>query len=172
MRWLIGSIRDWPGLFEQAFRVCRPGGWVESFEPSLTLTNDNCSISDHSAMGRWGKLFAEGGRRRGASFTVVEEGVQERAMRAAGFVDIGSFSFKCPIGNWPKEPRLKEMGRFAQLGLTSDVEGFILHTALLLGWSKEEVDAYAVQLERELLSGRHQPFHWQRVVWGRKPAAN
>lgn len=170
MRWLIGSIRDWQGLFEQAFQACRPGGWVESFEPSLTLTNKDDSISEHSAMGRWGKLFKEGGKRTGASFTVVEDDVQERMMSAAGFVDIGSFSFKCPVGNWPKEPRLKEAGRFAQLSLSSDVEGFILHTALAMGWSKEKVDTFAVQLKRELLSGQQQPFCCQKVVWGRKPA--
>ena len=32
MRFLIGSVTDWDALFAQAFRVLKPGGWVESLD--------------------------------------------------------------------------------------------------------------------------------------------
>ncbi|CAJ0552277.1 Ff.00g062560.m01.CDS01 [Fusarium sp. VM40] len=38
IRWLIGSIPDWNQLFREAYKTCKPGGWVESFEPSSPAT--------------------------------------------------------------------------------------------------------------------------------------
>jgi hypothetical protein len=37
---------------------------------------------------QWGKIFKEGGRKIGVSFTVYEDGIQMSAMKAAGFVDL------------------------------------------------------------------------------------
>jgi len=28
---MIGSITDWADLFKQAYRMLRPGGWIETF---------------------------------------------------------------------------------------------------------------------------------------------
>lgn len=100
MRWLTGSIPDWYSLFAEAYKTCKPGGWVESFEPSSVLESDHEEIPEDSAMGQWGKFFIEGGKKTGRSFLVVEEEIQRKAMEAAGFVNIGEFCFKvcCPQG--------------------------------------------------------------------------
>ncbi|SPJ78244.1 uncharacterized protein FTOL_06633 [Fusarium torulosum] len=42
----------------------------------------------------WGKLFSEGAKKFGMSFTVYEEELQKKAMEAAGFVDIQTHDFK------------------------------------------------------------------------------
>lgn len=53
------------------------------------------------AVGQWGKIFAEGGRRMGVSFGVIEEELQRRGMERAGFVEVEerdikvSFLFLC-----------------------------------------------------------------------------
>lgn len=73
MRWLVGSIKDWGALFGQAFRCCKPGSWVESYEASSIITSDDGTVKDDSAMGQWGKFFIEGGKKLGATFTVVED---------------------------------------------------------------------------------------------------
>jgi ubiquinone/menaquinone biosynthesis C-methylase UbiE len=94
IRWLIGSIPDWNRFFEEAYKTCKPGGWVESFEPSGIITSDDDTVKENSALGQWGKLFIEGAKKFGMSFTVYEEELQRKAMEAAGFVDIQTHDFK------------------------------------------------------------------------------
>jgi len=88
MRWLVGSIDDWNRLFQRAYECLAPGGWLESYEMSTMWESDNGSVTDKSALGQWGKIFIEGGRKAGRTFTVVVDGLQRKAMENAGFVDI------------------------------------------------------------------------------------
>ena len=94
MRWLLGSIVDWTELFKQAYLSCKPGGWLESFETSSRFESDDGSVVETSALGQWGKIFDEGSKVFGRSFSVVDDGIQRKAMEEAGFVDIEEFNFK------------------------------------------------------------------------------
>ncbi|KAM5386401.1 hypothetical protein ACJZ2D_000364 [Fusarium nematophilum] len=172
MRWLVGSIPDWNELFAQAYRSCRPGGWVESFEPSPFFTSDDGTVREDSALGQWGKFYIEGGKKFGMCFTILEDEIQRKAMEAAGFVDIQEFDFKTPVGGWPTDPQLKELGQFGQLVLLSDPEGYVLFMANTLGWSEPEIQVYIAHLRKEINSGKHHPYYRQKVIWGRKPASD
>lgn len=94
MRWLIGSIPDWNSFFAEAYRTCRPGGWVESLEGSCFIVSDHCDVPESSALGQWSKFFVEGGKKLGSTFLVLEEDLQRKGMEAAGFVDIKEAYFK------------------------------------------------------------------------------
>ncbi|EEU36135.1 uncharacterized protein NECHADRAFT_72861 [Fusarium vanettenii 77-13-4] len=170
MRYLVGSVKDWNGLFEQAFLACKPGGWVESFEGVPVMQSDDGSVSDDSAMAGWGKTFIKAGKKLKRSFTVVDDNVQEEGMAAAGLVDIESRIFKIPIGRWPKDQNYRNIGLFAQEVLEGDVEGHVLHVAdLAWGWSKEQVTIYCAKLRKEIRSGKHHPYYRIKIVYGRKP---
>ncbi|KAH7487012.1 hypothetical protein FOMA001_g5046 [Fusarium oxysporum f. sp. matthiolae] len=186
IRWLIGSIPDWYKFFREAYKTCKPGGWVESFEPSGIITSDDDTVKESSALGQWGKLFIEGAKKLGVSFTVYEEELQRKAMEAAGFVDIQQFEYKVnklylqwtmtdnirlqtPIGGWPKDPGLKELGQFGKLAFLADPEGFVLFVANTIGWTESEIHVFLAHARREIHSGKHHPYYKQRVVWGRKP---
>lgn len=93
-RWLFGSIKSWGDFFAEAFRVCKPGGWVESHEAASSISSDDNTVDSNSAMGHWGKFFLEGSKKIGTSFTVVEDGTQRKAMEAAGFINIQEFDFR------------------------------------------------------------------------------
>lgn len=97
MRWLVGSVSDWQGLYEQAYRTLRPGGWIESYEGAAIMECDDGTVPEKSAMEQWGKIFINFGESIGRPFTVVADGIQSKAMRAAGFVDMEESSFKV----WP-----------------------------------------------------------------------
>lgn len=98
MRWLIGSIQDWDALLQQAYRVLRPGGYIESLETSAIMTSDDGTVTETCAMGQWGKIFITGGKKIGRSFSVLEDETQRKSMEAAGFVDIQEFNFK--VSRW------------------------------------------------------------------------
>lgn len=98
MRWLVGSIADWPALLKEAYRCLKPGGYFESSEPSSRLESDDGTVADDSAMIQCGHFFVEGGKTIGRSFTVFEEETQRKSMEEAGFVDIQEKIFKVSRG--------------------------------------------------------------------------
>ncbi|KAF4435280.1 mRNA 3 -end-processing YTH1 [Fusarium acutatum] len=179
MRYLYGSISDWSALFHEAFRSCKPGGWVESFEASAMLESDDDTVKEGSAMSEWGKFFIEGGKRLGRTFTILDDDLQQKGMEDAGFTDIHTRNFKAspisalPIGSWPKDPKMQEIGNFAFAAMDQDLEGFVLYMAsVVLGWSQDEVTVYCSQLRRELRSGKYHPYCRLRLVYGRKPESS
>ncbi|KPA35596.1 demethylmenaquinone methyltransferase [Fusarium langsethiae] len=169
IRWLIGAIPDWYRFFNEAYKTCKPGGWVETFEPSGIITSDDGTVKENSALDQWGKIFIEGGKKLGSSFTVYEDELQRKAMEAAGFVDIQQLEYKTPIGGWPKDPAMKELGQFAKMAFLADPEGFVLFVANTIGWSESEIHVFLAHARKEIHSGKHHPYYKQRVVWGRKP---
>ncbi|KAK3360485.1 S-adenosyl-L-methionine-dependent methyltransferase [Lasiosphaeria hispida] len=169
IRWLIGSVTDWDRLFERAFDHMRVGGWLESYETSAMVESDDGSVTETSALGQWGKIFIEGGRKFGMLFTVVQDGTQRTAMERAGFVDIQERDIKMPIGSWPTDDDAKEQGTFTQAALEQDVEGYILFMAETLGWTRRQVLIYVKNVKREMRSKKYHAYYKQKVVWGRKP---
>ncbi|RKL31389.1 hypothetical protein BFJ72_g11023 [Fusarium proliferatum] len=170
MRYMYGSISDWSALFKEAFRVCKPGGWIESYEASPRMESDDGTVTETCAINEWGKFFIEGGKKLNRTFEILDKDLQQKGMEEAGFVDVKVWDFKAPIGGWPQDPRLKQIGQFAQAALEQDYEGYVLYMAnMVLGWTKEEVSVYCAQLRREIRSGKFHPFYRQRVVYARKP---
>ncbi|RGP69230.1 mrna 3 -end-processing yth1 [Fusarium longipes] len=172
IRWLVGSITDWTALFKEAYKSLKPGGWIESYEPSSTFESDNNTVLPGSAMNQWQKFFVEGGRKIGRPFTVFEDGIQRKAMQEAGFVDIEEKVFKNPIGGWPKDPEARSIGEFTQAALEQDGKGTVLHMATALGWSEEEVTVFMSHFRREIRSPKIHAYFKQRAIWGRKPEAS
>uniref|UniRef100_A0A0D2YAY8 Methyltransferase type 11 domain-containing protein n=1 Tax=Fusarium oxysporum (strain Fo5176) TaxID=660025 RepID=A0A0D2YAY8_FUSOF len=187
MRYLFGSIKDWSALFKEAFRTCRPGGWVESHEASAMMESDDGTVTDTSAMHEWGRFFIEGGKKMGQPCTIIEDDLQQKCMREAGFEDIQVADYKVrvyfdihdqglaadlqiAIGGWPKDKKMREIGQYVLAALEQDFEGYVLYMASqLLGWSMQEVKVYCAQLRRELRSTANHPFFRYRAVYGRKP---
>ena len=171
LRFLLGSIDNWDALLQRAFEALKPGGYVESFEPSPTIESDDGTVTDQMAMGQWGKFYAEGSRKFGRSFELYQHGTVRKAVEAAGFVDVAETDLKTPIGGWAKDPRLKELGQFTQLGFLQDPEGYMLFIANALGWTRDEITVYLAHLKRELRSPKIHGYYRQKIVWARKPEA-
>lgn len=85
-------------------------------------------------MGQWSKVFWEGGKKFGRSFSVVEDGIQKNYMEEAGFVDVVVKDFKGPVGNWTKDPTKKELGMYVKLILDTDLEGMVFFLSAFCLW--------------------------------------
>ncbi|GAB1320927.1 hypothetical protein MFIFM68171_11137 [Madurella fahalii] len=170
MRYLIGSISDWPRLLRQAYRCCKPGGYVESYETSCTFDSDDGTLLDGSPMDQWGKVFVEAGKKFGRSFDVVREGIVQESFREAGFEEVTVWEFKCPVGRWPKDEKLKEIGQYALLSIDLDIEGWILYIwSQVMGWTREQIAVYIAHLRRQLRDPKVHAYFLMRCVYGRKP---
>ncbi|EON97139.1 hypothetical protein UCRPA7_7345 [Phaeoacremonium minimum UCRPA7] len=121
-------------------------------------------------MNQWGKFFIEGGKKLGRTFTIIDDDLQPKGITDAGFTNVQTWDLKAPIGAWPKDRRLKEIGQFAQAALEQDYEGYVSYMAnIVLGWSMDEVRVYCAHLRREIRSAKYHVFYRQRVVWAQKP---
>ncbi len=96
MRYMTGSLstQRWYDLFKEAYRCTKPGGYFETFEAAPWFQSDDGTVSDTSALSQWGKLFVEGGKKIGTTFTMVDEELQRKGMEEAGYVDIEEANFK------------------------------------------------------------------------------
>ncbi|KLP16767.1 methyltransferase [Fusarium fujikuroi] len=169
LRYLVGCVPNWDNLFEQAFKVLKPGGWVESFEASAIIESDDDSVKPDSALAQWGPIFIKASKTIGNTFTVVGDNLQRPGIEKAGFTDVEQWDSKLPLNPFPKDPKLKEMGQFGELFSTQDTEGLVLFVANTLGWTPEEVHVYIAKFRREIRDRRNHPYIRLRTVWARKP---
>ena len=123
VRGMIGVIADWDAFYREAFRVCKPGGFFEDMSNSCNIISDDGSVEEGSPMDIYGKVLWEGGKKLGHTFRHYEDDIQRKGMEAAGFVDIVTHEFRAPIGTWPTDPGLKEIGLWTRYSFSSDAEG-------------------------------------------------
>ncbi|KAK3948610.1 S-adenosyl-L-methionine-dependent methyltransferase [Pseudoneurospora amorphoporcata] len=169
-RMLVGVIEDWYEFHRQAFRTCKPGGYVETFVGCTTFQCDDGTLKEGSAMSQWGKVFNEGGRQFGRTFEVYENDLQRKAMAAAGFEDIRYQDYFIPMGGWGSDKEAAERGLWWKIALEADLEGYINYIFnCLVGWTPEETKAYADQLRKEWSNPNIHGYFWARSAWGRKP---
>ncbi|KAK3115654.1 hypothetical protein LTR53_004807 [Teratosphaeriaceae sp. CCFEE 6253] len=168
-RLMAGCFEDWPNFFRQAYQNLEPGGWLEMQDYGLPVKSaDNTHLNTDVL--RWGELLCAAacntGRPMGSE--VSESYVQW--MREAGFVDVQTRMFMWPTNSWPKEPYMKELGRWNMINIIDGLEGFCL--ALLtrgLGWRKEEVDVFVARVTRDLRDKRIHAYFPMPVTFGRRP---
>ena len=196
MRHLYGSISDWDQLFQEAFKACKPGGWVESTEGDPRIYTNGHLLDEPeakpdpepSAINQWGRVFLEYGRMSGRTFHVVQEDIQNKCMDSAGFTDIRVKDFvvggaptctgrqanritQIPIGGWSKDPNKREIGRYMHCFVDEDYEGFFQFPAQESGWDPVKIAVYCARLRNEVRSGEYHPYCRQKTVYGRKPGA-
>lgn len=63
----------------------------------------------------------------------------KKDLEDAGFVDIKQEVYTWPVGDWPKDKTLKEIGRFGVQGVLDSLYGFAVHLLTAEGWSLERV---------------------------------
>lgn len=95
-------------------------------------------------------------RRLGMTFKTVYQIADN--MRAAGFVDIVERKFIWPIGPWPSDPHLKDLGRWGERNWAEGVEGWVmaLYTRVL-GVSKQTSRSHFYSLLPKFSAATHFP---------------
>ncbi|KAK3956947.1 S-adenosyl-L-methionine-dependent methyltransferase [Pseudoneurospora amorphoporcata] len=170
MQFLNGAFGDLKQVYDEAFRCCKPGGWFEHADTSAILGCDDGTFKDHHALMQWGKIYNKAAQKLGIIMTMAEDGLMEKTMRDAGFVNVKVVGLKMPLSPWPQDPKEKEIGRYASVTISSDVEGLIQYMfGNVLGWSKEEMAVYSAHVRRELKDASLHGYSKWQVVYGQKP---
>jgi len=104
----------------------------------------------------------------GKTLRIVDEAKQH--LVDAGFVEVTEHRFKWPIGDWPKDPRLKQIGMYNRLQWEEGIEGWCVYLLRnIMHWSQEEVAVYLAHMRTALRDRSIHAYHEMSVVCGRKP---
>ncbi|EXJ82332.1 hypothetical protein A1O3_06145 [Capronia epimyces CBS 606.96] len=149
-RQLGGSIVNWSGLVRQCYGNLEPGGWVEIQQLDL----------EHYAEG---PLAPQAGSRVRELCDLLSlalfsfrrrlgvAGHVEDLLRRHGFQNIVHGRIKVPLGNWPKDPKYKEIGSLRQWELERALEALTLKPFCKgLGWTPEKVRAFLDEVRSEI----------------------
>lgn len=80
-------------------------------------------------------------------------GLLKKQILEAGFVDVEVKEFKIPIGQWPKDPKIREIGAFQLVAMLEGIGGLTMALwTRFLGWKKEDVEDELVKVRKEMQS--------------------
>lgn len=114
IRYLFGAIADWDELLRQAYRVTRPGGWVQSCEADVNIRNDDDSIPPDSPYRTfWNMLYHDSQEKLGVTFQPIDDDVQRKALERAGFECIEVHDYKVSQNTGSKSTLRDSMGEWA-----------------------------------------------------------
>ncbi|KAK5656767.1 hypothetical protein OQA88_4315 [Cercophora sp. LCS_1] len=171
IRYLVGSIGDWVKLYQQAYRALKPGGWLEHTDFSIRVFTDDNTVPKDSVYWWWNEFFNQAGEKTGNTFIVSHEGRNAGWMKEAGFTGpINIKEFKMPIGSWPADKVLKEVGIYNRMACEQGLEGFALFLGTqLLGYSNEELQVIFAKMRQSLRNPAIHAYYPASTVWTQKP---
>lgn len=151
IRWLAGSIRDWPKLYRQAMNFLKRGGWFEHTELSMRIKSNIHDIPQVDILVKYSDIFDEAERRTGRRFDIADGNQLQEWMEEAGFTGITEERYKIPLGQWPTDPAMKEVGIINKLAHIESLEGHLLYLLTeVLRWEDDDIKEFIPKVQEAL----------------------
>ena len=167
---MMGCIPDWTQFYREALRCLKPGGWIEHMDCSMVIRSNNDSFPPGpegppgSVWYEWWRTFTDCADRTGRPLSIVDDDVFANWLRDAGFPEVHTKPVITPIGDWPAEKRMKEVGTFNKLAAEMGLEGYVLYLmTTVLGWDYATVQVWLAQVRAALRNKSQQPY---MTWWG------
>lgn len=110
---------------------------------------DDNSLSADSWIRRWCDNQHEGFSKIGLNLHLAGSDLKSM-MEEAGFVNIVVKDFKIPIGTWPADPKMREIGAFQLVAMLDGLQGLTMAVwTRFLGWSTDEVEIVLAKVRAE-----------------------
>ncbi|KXX79869.1 Phosphoethanolamine N-methyltransferase 1 [Madurella mycetomatis] len=149
LRFLTGSIKNWPRLFEQAYAHMTPGGYIELCDVAFPLVSDDGTLTEDCAQRRWSTAVLEATEKAGSPLNSALK--YEQQLADAGFKDIVHVEYKWPSNTWPKDRKYKELGAWSYENNLQGIQAAsLVPLTRVLGWTVEEVEALLVEVRKEM----------------------
>jgi hypothetical protein len=130
--------------------------------------SEDGTLAPDNAMIRYWDEVANGLASHGVKFRAAPQLMT--MMQEAGFINVTQRIFFTPIGAWPQNRALKEVGVYWRAVLMEGLEAIALRPLTgALGWSKEEVEVFLASVRKAYMdrsTHAYMPFY---VTYGQKP---
>ena len=134
----------------------------------MEVTSDDGTHLKLQYINEWCKQVESACEQQGRLIAITDK--LKGWMEAAGFVDVHEATYKVPLNPWPKDPRLKEIGKYYLVQSFEAAESFVLQLyTKVLGKSTEETYDFIDKVRKELANRELHIYAAYRFVWGRKP---
>ncbi|KAF3022437.1 hypothetical protein E8E14_007917 [Neopestalotiopsis sp. 37M] len=170
LRNMDGAFKDWPFVYEQVFKVCKPGGWIEVMDYDLWHSeNYLANVPPESGVHRCAKDWKEAAMESG--YTIENSHLKSELLDAAGFVDIEVIETDMPIN-----PKQMSSGHLLMKAILDGLEAHALrlltsrkgYTAEELRWEIKEFRKVFTNIALD--SEKSRTFNMRmKVMKGRKP---
>jgi hypothetical protein len=177
---MLGAFTDegWDEVYKQCYesvyplfmvnmsnhplRALTPGGWIEHVELDIRLHSDDGSLKPDSDLAGWRDVFIACSERAGRSLKTQE--TMRGAIEKAGFVETQEKYIRIPLGPWPKDEVLKEVGQLHYLHWMAAMEGWAMWLLTKFGaptpWKSDEVQVYLSRVRAELKNPRMHAYQY------------
>ncbi|RMJ18477.1 hypothetical protein CDV36_001850 [Fusarium kuroshium] len=148
-RMMTGSFADPEAMAKKVFNGLSAEGWYEIQDIQLPVFCDDGTLDPKtSPIMKW----------------------QEAILERTGFHNVDETIFRWPTNSWPKDRKLKELGKWNLANFDAGLEGVSLALfTRVLSWSKEDVLALCADVRRELRNPKVHGYWKIYVVYGQKP---
>lgn len=170
MRSMSGSFMDWDKVLEQAYNATAPGGYVEyqDYGCQMYLSDGTLlqGISEKHPISTYFHHVVGAAEKQGRPLVVAP--TMKARMEKAGFVDCVAKTAIWPAGPWPKDKRLKEIGKWGLLGALDSLLPFAIHLLTKEGWEVKDIEELCDKVAKSYAKNKYYTYGW--FVYGRKPA--
>lgn len=167
-RELEGCIAKDDKLFQRAFEHLNPGGYIEMQATSTIFASDDGTLERAKEVKFWLDTLLEGTSRFGKPLDIAPR--WKGKLEAAGFVDVQEKILKLPVGTWPKDPKLKQLGSYQLFQQLQGVDSYTpAIAARVLGWNDLEIEALMARVKRDFKDSSNHLYLPIHFVWGKKP---
>ncbi|KAF2837251.1 S-adenosyl-L-methionine-dependent methyltransferase [Patellaria atrata CBS 101060] len=168
VRTLGGAISHWSHFLSQAYKHLKPGGKIEVSEIRTHFHCDDGSFPEDSYSRQWENTFHDIAAKIGLNFDQIP--YMAKWLEAAGYTDVQETEKIVPIGPWPKNKQLKEIGRYYQVHLLEGgMENYTMALFTRNGWEPAEVQVLLAKVREEVRSNKMHSYTKAVFVTGQKP---
>ncbi|KAA8911371.1 S-adenosyl-L-methionine-dependent methyltransferase [Sphaerosporella brunnea] len=163
------GISDWPSLMRQVFRSTKPGGYCELVETGTTCHSDDGTMTETNGVKVWMETIAAALVEIGRPPASAE--AMKKHLLDAGFVDVEVKTVREPLGPWPKDRKLKNIGAMVLMNCQTGFHAYGLAAfTRILGMTKEEADRICDNAYNAVRNKNYHCWCPIYVAYGRKPA--
>ncbi|KAI6775890.1 hypothetical protein HG530_002648 [Fusarium avenaceum] len=150
IRHAVHSLKDRELVWDRIWKHLKPGGYVEVQEFHHTAVCDDSSCDGPYAWRDFTSYLRDGMAALGSDIDGITH--VERELYEAGFENITTKNYKCPVGPWAKKPRLQECGHVMRDIVMWGLVGLSRRPFRDgLGWTLIQIEMFLVEVRKALM---------------------
>jgi hypothetical protein len=107
---LSGAFANWPAFYSKCLGNLVPSGVLEMQDFDFRLYHARDGVDGvPKAIRDWSDTMNEASEKMGRPLDVSH--LHVKWMKEAGFEDVKEVVLEAPLGDWPKDPRMKQIGK-------------------------------------------------------------